>query len=88
MNLNQYEGQDESAAISSNATNGSDHGTDTLAKWQEPQWLIIVYFTLLASGGIINLLHTLALIRSRRNGNYAHSLFLLRTLTHKHCINK
>jgi hypothetical protein len=68
MNLNQYEGQDESAAISSNATNGSDHGTDTLAKWQEPQWLIIVYFTLLASGGIINLLHTLALIRSRRNG--------------------
>ncbi|RZC38956.1 uncharacterized protein BDFB_002033, partial [Asbolus verrucosus] len=44
------------------------NGTTITQNLQEPQWIIVAYFTFLVCGSLINLVHTLALIRCRRNG--------------------
>ncbi|XP_044264025.1 uncharacterized protein LOC123010907 [Tribolium madens] len=65
MNLNPYREENENVTVFDNFTNNFN---GTTSQEQTQEWIVAAYFALQACGGVLNVLHILALIRSRRNG--------------------
>ena len=66
MDVNEV--QNESKIISDNITNAGN--VTNIGRLSEAQWVNIIYFVLLVCGSVVNLVHILALIRSKRSGMY------------------
>ncbi|EFA04255.2 hypothetical protein TcasGA2_TC014545 [Tribolium castaneum] len=65
MNIDGEENESVPVLVFDNFTSSYN---GTISQEQAQEWIVAAYFALQACGGVLNVLHILALIRSRRNG--------------------